>query len=128
MNQKHCQQTKSEAIETDLSALKVCYELTPEMLKTEHFCEKCLFQLGGTDPLVKGKVDEIEERIDKLTAEWTDTLLNTISDPFVLGQKSMAQSLSTSSPRSELVRPLSNGVYEPYRCCELAGAAHTRNP
>ena len=46
-----------------------------------------MFQLGGTDPLVKGKVDEIEERIDKLTAEWTETLLNTISDPLVLDQK-----------------------------------------
>jgi hypothetical protein len=78
---------KLKAIETDLSALKVCYELTPEMLKTKHYCEKCMFHLGGADPLVKGKVDEIEERIDKLTAEWTDTLLNTISDPLVLGQK-----------------------------------------
>lgn len=78
---------KLKNIETDLAALKVCYELTPEKLKGKHYCEACMFQLGGTDPLVKGKVDEIEERIDKLTAEWTETLLNTISDPLVLDQK-----------------------------------------
>jgi hypothetical protein len=57
------------------------------MLKTKHYCEKCMFQLGGADPLVKGEVERIEERIDKLIAEWTETLLNTISDPLVLGQK-----------------------------------------
>jgi cell division protein ZapA (FtsZ GTPase activity inhibitor) len=78
---------KLKAIETDLAALKVCYELTPEQLKTKHYCEKCMFQLCGGNPLVKGKVDEIEDRIDKLTSEWTNTLLNTISDPLVLNQK-----------------------------------------
>jgi hypothetical protein len=78
---------KLKNIETDLAALKVCYELTPEQLKTKHYCEKCMFQLGGGDPLVKGKVDEIEDRIDKLTGEWTDTLLNTISDPLISGGK-----------------------------------------
>jgi hypothetical protein len=78
---------KLTCIETDLSALKVCYELTPELLKTSHFCPKCGFQLGGGDPLVKGAVDAIEERIDTLLEDWTTTLLNTISDPLVLGQK-----------------------------------------
>jgi hypothetical protein len=34
-----------------------------------------------------GKIDEIEERMDKLTTEWTKTLMNTVSDPLVLGQK-----------------------------------------
>ena len=81
-------QAKFEAIGADLAALLVCTELTPEMLKTSHLCPKCHFQLGGNDPLAKGAVEAIEDRLDALTNEWTRTLLNTISDPLVLTQKS----------------------------------------
>ncbi|GHV29554.1 hypothetical protein FACS1894167_09040 [Synergistales bacterium] len=83
---------KLKALQTDLAALKVCYELTPEMLKTSHFCPKCGFQLGGSEPLVKGAMDTMEDRLDALCAEWTATLLNTISDPLVLAQKSFLSS------------------------------------
>jgi hypothetical protein len=79
--------TKFNAIGADLAALKICIELTPEMLKTSHFCPKCGFQLGGADPLVKGAVEKIEDRLDALSGEWTKTLLNTLSDPLVLTQK-----------------------------------------
>ena len=37
---------------------------------------------------IKGKLDEIEDRVDSLLNEWTETLLNTISDPLVLVQES----------------------------------------
>lgn len=79
--------SKLTAIENDLSSLKVCYELTPEMLKTTHLCPKCGFQIGGNDPLVKGALDVLEDRIEALIDEWTKTLLNTISDPLVLEQE-----------------------------------------
>lgn len=79
--------SKVEVIEKDLASLKVCFELTPEMLKTTHFCTKCNFIIGGNDLPVKGKLDELEERMDGVLAEWTKTLLNTLSDPLVLGQK-----------------------------------------
>ena len=79
---------KLTVIGNDLAALKVCIELTPEMLKTSHFCPKCGYQLGGNDPLVKGAVEKIEERLDALTEEWTKTLYNTVTDPLgVLPQK-----------------------------------------
>jgi hypothetical protein len=78
---------KLDTIGNNLAALKVCIELTPEMLKTSHFCPKCGFQLGGADPLVKGAVEQIEDRLDVLTEEWTVALLNTINDPLVLTQK-----------------------------------------
>ena len=80
-------ESKLTAIQGDLAALKTCNDLTPEMLKTTPFCPKCLFQLGGTDPIVKDAVDKIEYRLDSLMQEWTNTLLNTISDPLVLTQK-----------------------------------------
>lgn len=79
--------SKLDTIENDLAGLKVCYELTPDMLQKSHMCTKCGFVIGGTDTLVKGKLEEVEDRIEALVGEWTTTLLNTISDPLVLEQE-----------------------------------------
>lgn len=79
--------SKLDSIEKDLSNLKVCYDLTTEMLKASNFCTKCHFRLDDGDLPVKGKLDEIEERLDNLLAEWTKTLLNTLSDPLLSDQK-----------------------------------------
>lgn len=74
---------KVDAIENDLAALKICYELTPEMLKTTHFCTKCNFLMGENEIPVKGRLDAIEDRMDTLIDEWTTTLYNTLSDPIL---------------------------------------------
>ena len=78
---------KLSAIEQDISGLTVCYELTPEELKTTHICPHCRYQLGDHAKNVFGQLDNIENRIDDLVAEWTKTLLDTISDPIVASQK-----------------------------------------
>jgi hypothetical protein len=78
---------KLDNIEKELAGLKVCYELTPEMLKTSHFCPKCHFLMNEEDIPVKGRLDEIEERIDNLLDEWTNTLYNTVTDPTLIEQK-----------------------------------------
>lgn len=78
---------KLTEIEQDLAALKICYELTPEELKSSPFCPHCHFSLDDKSKLTHGQLDRIEERIDDLVAEWTQTLLDTISDPIVLSQK-----------------------------------------
>lgn len=74
-------------IETKLARLKVCYELTPAMLKSSHICPKCGFMIGESSTSVLGQLDSIEDTMDNLINEWTKTLLNTISDPLVLTQK-----------------------------------------
>lgn len=74
-------------IETEMSGLKVCYELTPEELKTSHICPHCRFHLDDKAKNVFGQLDNIEIRIDDLLSEWTKTLLDTISDPIVSSQK-----------------------------------------
>jgi len=63
--------TKIDMLEKDLAGLKICYELTPDMLKATHFCTKCNFLMGENEVPVKGKLDAIEDRIDALTDEWT---------------------------------------------------------
>lgn len=78
---------KLSAIEQDLSELKVCYELTPEELKTSPVCPHCRYNLGDKAKNVFGQLDNLEIRIDNLVAEWTQTLLNTVSDPIVSSQK-----------------------------------------
>ncbi|MBS4024829.1 MAG: hypothetical protein KGZ96_04035 [Clostridia bacterium] len=78
---------KLTEIETMLANLKVCYELTPAMLKSSHICTKCGFMMAESGVSVAGQLDSIEDRIDALLIEWTNTLLNTISDPLVLVQK-----------------------------------------
>jgi hypothetical protein len=74
-------------IETDLSGLKVCYELTPEDLKSSHICPHCRYHLEDKGKNVFGQLDNIEIRMDDLIAEWTKTLLDTISDPIVASQE-----------------------------------------
>ena len=78
---------KLAEIEQDLAALKVCYDLTPEELKSSPFCPHCRFSLEDKAKNVRGQIDNIEDRIEALVAEWTKTLLDTISDPLVLSQK-----------------------------------------
>ena len=78
---------KLREIESDLAALKVCYDLTPTELKQSPICPHCRFNLGDKDKNVYGQLDNIEDRIEALVAEWTKKLLETIDDPFVLSQK-----------------------------------------
>ena len=74
-------------IEQDLASLKVCYDLTPTELKQSPVCPHCRFSLSDTEKNVYGQLDNIEDRIESLTDEWTKMLLDTISDPLVLSQK-----------------------------------------
>jgi len=78
---------KLASIEQDLSELKVCYELTPEELKISPVCPHCRYNLGDKAKNVFGQLDNIDIRIDDTISEWTQTLLNTISDPIVSSQK-----------------------------------------
>ena len=70
-----------------MAELKVCYELIPVELKTSHICPHCHYTYGDKAKNVAGQLDNIDIRIDDLVAEWTNTLLNTISDPIVVSQK-----------------------------------------
>ena len=74
---------KMTDLENELSELKVCYELTPEELKSSPVCPHCHFRLDDNVKPVHGKLDNIESRLDALLEEWTKSLLDTVSDPLV---------------------------------------------
>ena len=78
---------KLTGLKNELSDLKVCFELTPEELKSSPVCPHCHFHLDDNVKPVYGKLDNVEARLDALLDEWTKSLLNTISDPIVSSQK-----------------------------------------
>ena len=70
-----------------MAELVTCYELTPEELKHDPVCPHCHYQIGSKAKNVYGQLDNLEQRINDLVTEWTGMLLNTITDPIVLSQK-----------------------------------------
>lgn len=78
---------KLTEIEQDLASLKVCYELTPTELKGSPICPHCRYSQEDKAKNIYGQLDNIEDRIEVLVAEWSKMLLDTISDPLVLSQK-----------------------------------------
>lgn len=78
--------SKLDTIDRDLASLKVCIDLTPASLEKTHQC-KCGFQVGGGDAPVRGKMEDLENRVDALTEEWTKKIFDAINDPLVIGNK-----------------------------------------
>lgn len=74
---------KFNAICDELASLKVCYELSSTELKQNHICPYCGFKPVDREKPVKGRLDMIEERLDALAAEWTQTLLASVEDPII---------------------------------------------
>ena len=78
---------KLSELEQNMAELKVCYSLTPQDLKSSPICPHCRFSLEDKAKNVSGQMEQMEDRIDLMAAEWTKMLLNTLSDPILLDQK-----------------------------------------
>lgn len=78
---------KLSELEQSMAELKVCYSLTPQDLKSSPICPHCRFSLEDKARNVAGQMEQMEDRIDLMVAEWTKMLLDTLSDPIILDQK-----------------------------------------
>ena len=78
--------SKLTNIENELSSLKTCYSLTPTDLNTTPYCPHCNYRIGDMDKNVSGVLENVEILMDKVMADWTDMLYNTITDPMVWEQ------------------------------------------
>ena len=78
---------KLSELEQSMTELKVCYSLTPQDLKSSPICPHCRFSLEDKAKNVAGQMEQMEDRIDLMVAEWTKMLLDTLSDPIILDQK-----------------------------------------
>ncbi len=74
-------------LEQDIEELKVCDSLTLQELKSSPLCPHCRFRPGEKGKDASGQMEQLEERIDEMTAEWTKRLLDALADPVVLPQK-----------------------------------------
>jgi len=83
------QENKLRNLEKQLSELLVCYELTTTDLEKNHICTNCKFTLSENNPTVAGKLDFIENNLDKLLKEWENTLLSALDDPLIMTNKSL---------------------------------------
>lgn len=80
---------KLEHIEGELAKLQTCFELSTKDLQKSHICNKCRFTLLENNITVAGKLDLIEENLEKLTEDWTNSLLSALEDPLIMENKSL---------------------------------------
>lgn len=78
---------KLSELEQSMAELKVCYSLTPQDLKSSPICPHCRFSLEDKAKNVAGQMEQMEDHIDLMVAEWTKMLLDTLSDPIIQDQK-----------------------------------------
>ena len=83
------QENKLKNLEKELSSLQICYELTTADLQKNPVCSKCKFTLSNDLPTVEGKLEYIEDNLDKLLSEWTEALLSALDDPLTVANKSL---------------------------------------
>lgn len=81
--------SKLKQLENQLSELQTCFELTTADLQKNYICNRCKFTLTENSPTIVGKLDHIENSLERLTEEWTDTLLSALDDPLTMANKSL---------------------------------------
>lgn len=65
-----------------LAGLKSCFALTEQNLEVSPICPHCRFrpmeEIGGS---ASQQIDSMDEQLDHLVEQWTNTLLNNLDDP-----------------------------------------------
>jgi hypothetical protein len=76
--------TQLDDLQRGMLALKTCFSLTPPQLETRASCPHCNFRLAEEPPGKQSAADAlhaIDERLDALVTEWTETLLRNLETP-----------------------------------------------
>lgn len=68
-------------IKGEIADISVCYELTPDKLKAAPKCSKCHFVIGSDEIPAKNRLDNLEQRLEEITQDWSKKLYNSLSDP-----------------------------------------------
>lgn len=78
---------KFDEIRRDLNELKTCYDLIPDNLQQRPICPHCSYKISDDEKIIHGRLENIEERMENLLADWEKILLETLSDSAVAEQK-----------------------------------------
>ena len=81
------QVNKLEYLERQLAELQTCFELSTSDLQKNHICTKCKFTLSKDNPTVAGKLEFIEDNLEKLIEDWTNALLLASDDRLIMSNK-----------------------------------------
>jgi len=77
-----------------LAGLKSCFALTEQELNASPICPNCSFKPGSEPPATPaGSVlDALDEELDKMVENWTQTLLTNLEDPTTKGNLNLLKS------------------------------------
>ncbi len=77
-----------------LAGLKSCFALTEQELNASPVCPNCSFKPGSEPPATPaGSVlDGLDEELDKMVENWTQTLLTNLEDPTTKGNLNLLKS------------------------------------
>jgi succinate dehydrogenase flavin-adding protein (antitoxin of CptAB toxin-antitoxin module) len=66
-----------------LAGLKSCFSLTEQELNASPVCPNCNFKPGSEPPAAPAgsDLDGLDEELDKMVGNWTQTLLTNLEDP-----------------------------------------------
>jgi len=76
-------------LQNRLVAMKTCFNLTPAELENDPLCPHCGFRPSeepNTGGEARSALDLVDEQLDLLIAQWTETLLQNLEDPTVRDQ------------------------------------------
>lgn len=73
-------------LQKELGNLHECYELKKTELDASPICAHCHYRLEEGSLSIHGKMDAIEDGLEKLLRDWNNSLLNTVTDPAVQAQ------------------------------------------
>jgi len=79
--------SKYTGLISEMADLKICYELTADELRASPVCPHCKYSLNDKDANTYGKLDHIEDGLETVEAEWTQTIMDTVTDPTLADQK-----------------------------------------
>lgn len=74
-----------------LAGLKSCFALTERELEASPVCPHCNFKPGEEPPMAPAvaMLDALDDELDKLVENWTQTLLGNLEDPVTKGNLSL---------------------------------------
>ena len=72
-----------DALVNRITQLQSCWNLTPEMLNHQPVCSHCKFRPKDNQGLQADQLGKLEEKLETMLEEWTETLLTNLSDPQV---------------------------------------------
>jgi hypothetical protein len=88
--------------------MKPCWNLTKEKLERFPICSDCQFRPKEEKILKSFNLEEIEDELEDLLENWTDTLINTFKDPEI----KVSIELLTKEQKIMISTLIKNGKFE----------------